>query len=283
MNESLNTLLCSQIKSKKQIEDLEDKFILEKIEKFFLTNGQERKRLEIEFADKREKIIKSKLFKEVLKNIRSEIGVVYGSFLTKDFNKKEKQIRSSYEELLMFHKSSRERNDFYEEVYSKIFDWYKPKLGIVDLACGLNPVSYSLIQNKFNLNLKYFVSDLNPSDMNFLNEFFKINKIDGVAKAYDLTNLKILENENLENFDLVFLFKALDSLEFVKKDVSKELLKRLPQQKIVVSFPTKSLVSKQEFKIEKRNWFFNFLEKEEWSYEQFEIENELFLLIDKNT
>ncbi len=282
MNSNLNKLLCVEIKSKKQIEDLDDSFILEKVEKFFLTNGNIRKRLEVEFSEKGEKVIKSKLFKEVLKNIRSEIGIVYGSFLTKDFNKKEKQIKSDFEKLVMYHKSSRERSDYYNEIYSKIFSWYKPKFGICDLACGLNPISYLIIQNEFKLKLNYFVSDLNPSDMNFLNDFFKLNKINGIAKNYDLTNLKFLEDENLKKCDLVFLFKALDSFEFVKKDISKEILRKLPQKKIVVSFPTKSLVSKQEFKIEKRNWFFNFLEKEEWSYETFEVENELFLLISKN-
>jgi len=36
------------------------------------------------------------------------------------------------------------------------------------------------------------------------------------------------------------------------------------------------------FKIEKRNWLFNFLDKKGWNYQTFEVENELFILINKN-
>lgn len=283
INEKLNQLLLNEIKSKKQIENLDNKFIEEKITKFLLTNGNIRKKLETEFQTKQEKITKSKTFKEIVKKIREEIGIVYGSFLTKDFTKKEKllQNKTETEKLLMLHKSTRERTDFYTEIYKKIFEWYKPKQ-IADLACGLNPLSYEYIVNELKTKPKYFASDLNPNDMNFLNKFFKQNKIDAVAKPYDITTLEILKDKDFQKCNLIFLFKALDSFEFVKKNISKDLLKGINAKHIVVSFPTKSLVSKQEFKIEKRNWLFNFLKKENWDYETFEIENELFLLINKN-
>ena len=82
--------LFKKIKSKPQIKHLEDEFILERIIKFLKTNGDVRVKLEKEFKLKQDKIIKSKVFKEIVKSIRWEIGVIYGSFLTKDFSKKEK-------------------------------------------------------------------------------------------------------------------------------------------------------------------------------------------------
>ena len=118
--------------------------------------------------------------------------------------------------------------------------------------------------------------------MNFYNLFFSKFAIDGIAKNYDAVELKFLDDDNFKSCDLVFLFKALDSFEFVKHDVSKDILKRISAKRIVVSFPTKSLVSKQVFKIEKRNWLFNFLERQGWSYSKFEVDNELFVLIDKS-
>ena len=173
MDEVLLNLFLSQIKSKSQINDLENEFILDRLNKFFLTNGDVRKSLELEFINKSEKIIKSKKFKEVVKQIRKEIGIVYGSFLTSNFSKKEKildvcdNLKESFK-LLKLHKSTRERVDFYDEIYTKIFNWYLPKK-IGDLACGLNPVSYCFISDKFGMGVKYFASDLNPADMTFLN------------------------------------------------------------------------------------------------------------------
>lgn len=274
-------VLVSEVLSKGQIKDLPENLILYKINKFFLTNGDIRKKLEKEFEVKGDKIVRSKLFKEVVKRIREEIGVVYGSFLTKDFGKKEKFLdKENYLEILKLHKSTRERFDFYNEVYSKIFDWFKPKK-IGDLACGLNPVSYFIMKDVLEEDVKYFASDLNPSDMAFLNLFFEKTKINGVARDYDLTTLDFLEDKNFLDCDLVFLFKALDSLEFAKRNVSKKILEGIRANHIVVSFPTKSLVSKKEFKSEKRNWFVNFLDRMDYKYEEFEIENEQFFLIKK--
>lgn len=283
--EQLINLLTNQIKDKNQIKDLEEKLIIEKITKYFLTNGDIRKKLENELIKKKEKIIKSKLFKETIKIIRKEIGIIYGSFLTSDFDKKEKildQIKKlkDTQVILKLHKSTRERVNYYEEVYAKIFTWKKPKK-IADLCCGLNPISISIIEDELGYKPKYFASDINPKDMEFINLFFNKFKINGVAKNYDLTKLKIIKDNNFKDCDLVFLFKALDSLEFIKKNCTKELILQIPAKNIVVSFPTKSLISKKEFKIEKRNWFIKFIEENNFKYDKFEIENELFFMITK--
>ena len=279
---NLTEILLNEIKSKSQIKDLEDDFILDKLEKYFLTNCDIKKKLELEFKEKKNKIIKSKLFKETLKKIRGEIGILYGSFLTKDFPKKFKLLNkeTTIENLLKLHKSSRERIEYYNQIYEEIFNWYKPKK-IADLACGLNPLSYPIIEKILNKKIEFFASDLNPNDMGFLNEYFKKNNLNGIAKPYDIIQLKFLKDDDFKNCDLIFLFKALDSFEFIKKNISKEIIKKLENKKIVVSFPTKSLVSKKEFKMEKRNWFIKFLEKENFQYQTFEVENEMFFLIEK--
>jgi hypothetical protein len=283
--EQLINLLTLQIKDKTQIKDLEDKLIIEKITKYFLTNGDIRKKLEKEFENKKDKIIKSKKFKEIIKIIRKEIGIIYGSFLTQDFDKREKildkcKTLKDTQSILKLHKSTRERVDFYDEIFTKIFEWKTPnKIG--DLCCGLNPLAISIIKEKINKMPEYFTSDINPKDMEFLNLFFKKFNIKGVAKSYDLTKLDIIKDKQFQKCDMVFLFKALDSLEFIKKNCTKELILNIQAKNIVVSFPTKSLVSKKEVKIEKRNWFVKFIEENNFKYETFEIENELFFMITK--
>ena len=279
MQKIIDTLL-KKIKSKSQIKHLEDEFILERIRKFLKTNGDIRVKLEKEFKLKQDKITKSKVFKEIVKSIRWEIGVIYGSFLTKDFPKKKKFMESNYKDLLKLHKSTKERIELYEKIYKQIFKWYKPKK-IGDLGCGLNPISYEIIERTLKYKPEYFASDLNPEDMKFLNDYFSINKIKGKAKVYNITNLEILKDKDFKECDLIFLFKVLDSLEFIKKNISKKLLDETKSKHIVVSFPMKSLVSKKNFDFSKRNWFKNYINKMNWNYKVFEIENEIFYLIKK--
>ena len=281
MEQELIKILILEIKSKTQIEDLEYKYIEEKLEKFFLRHGDIRNKLYGEFKQKKDKIIKSKLFKEVVKEIRKEVGQVYGQFLTQDFSKKFKLLdkaksHTNIIHLLKLHKSTRERMDFYEEIYPVIEAWHKPT-HIADLCCGINPVGMIFLESE----PKYFAADLNPNDMFFLNEFFDKFEIDGYAKNYDISKLEFLEDENFKKAETVFLFKALDSIEEVKKNLSKELLEKLPQKYIVVSFPTKSLVAKKDVKSEKRNWLRNFISEKNWKLEEFEVENEVFFMIEK--
>lgn len=292
----LKELLVKEILDTKILRGLDKNYVSSKLDKFILTYGDVFKKLRLQVEKKGTiGIEKNKYFKEIVKRVRSELNIIYGSFLSNDFFKK--KIDSDVDDLLQLHKSTKERFEFYDEIYSNIFRWYvqskskdfqesseqfqKTPKKIADLACGLNPLSYFFVKEYFD-DVEYFSSDLSNFDMGFVQEFFDKNKINGVARAYDITDMKIFEDSDFLESDLVFLFKALDSFEEVRKNISKEILEKIPAKHIVVSFPTRSLQSKREFKIEKRNWLFNFLNKKGWEYEQFEVDNELFILISKN-
>ena len=149
------------------------------------------------------------------------------------------------------------------------------------MGCGLNPISYEIIGKTLKNKPEYFASDLNTEDIKFLNDYFKLNNINAKAKVYDITNLEILKDKDFKECDLIFLFKVLDSFEFIKRNISKKLLNEINAKHIVVSFPMKSLVSKKTFDFSKRNWFKNYINKMNWNYEVFEIKNEIFYLIKK--
>ena len=267
--------LTKKLQENKNLNNLSKEFLKQKIKNYFLREGQKEKKLKLELERVgEEKLEKNKLFKQILKEIKTEINHQYTIFLTSDFSKK--QNLTNYKEILQSHKSSKERFPFYPEIYTKIFSWYKPKK-IADLACGLNPISYNFMKIK----PKIFATDLAEKDMDFLNKFFKENKINAIAKNYDLTDENFLKEPELKDCDLIFLFKALDSIEEVKRHYSKILLEKLPAKHLVVSFPTKSIGSKQNFDMKKRNWFYKYLEKQNWEYKEFQIENEWFFLIEK--
>ena len=269
--------LIGEIKQKPQLQQLDDSFIEKHLDSYFLTNGEIRKKIENKTLHKKEKIVKN-----IVKEIRKNIGTVYGSYQTALHKKKERFLEEeNIESLLLCHKSTRERKEFYPFIYKKILQWHTPT-GIADIACGFNPISYPYLE-KLSTNLTYYVSDINQEDMDVIQTYFEKFSLTGKAISLDATTLDFLKDEDFLNKDTLFLLKALDSFEFDKKNSSKKLLELVPQQFIVVSFPTKSLVSKKEVSLEKRNWFYKFLEQKKWNYSTFEIENEIFFLIEKTS
>ena len=275
---SIYSFLIKKIKEKPQLNHLPEEFIEKHLNSYFLRRGDIKKLIE-----KQELNPKNKIIKEVVKEIRKNIGETYGSYQTSQYKRKQRYLKEeNIEELLKCHKSTRERLNYYNKIYNSILCWYTP-MAIADIASGFNPISYPFFEELSGKSYFYFACDLNPEDMNFINSFFEVYGLNGDAVAMDVTKKEFLQNTNFQKCDLVFLLKALDSFESDKKNSSKELLQQLPQKKIVVSFPTQSLVAKKEVSPLKRNWFVKFLEEMQWNYEEFEVENEMFFLIEKTS
>jgi hypothetical protein len=291
-------IFLKEIKSKSQISEIDDKLILNLLNDYFQKFGNVKKKILIEFNNKDEKIVKSKLFKLVLKEIRSQLGQIYGQFLTSNYSNKFEKLLNNFNslnnkniyEFLKLHKSSRERLNYYDEIYNFIFNDYfgnfQNKIGILDIASGFNPISvYFLIKNKKLNIIKYISIDLNKKDSVLLNNFFKkYGFFNYKAFSYNVLDLIWLKELNFKDITHVFLFKALDSFEELQRNFSKKLILQLINnlldlKYIVVSFPTKSIKSKIEFNRNKRNWFFKFLEKIDKEYDIFEVENEMFIKI----
>jgi len=256
--------LINEIKKKKELRNIDNNFIKNLIKK--------------DYEKIKEKIIshshpkKSKEFKKIVKDARKILHDVYGVFNT-DLTKRRnllKKIKNNpknkdlHLSLLKTHRSSRERLPFYSKVYEKILN--KNDKIILDVGCGLNPVSWIFMKNK----LKYIALELTDEDCEFLNEYFKAVKLDGKAIKKDLLNI-----DKFPKADVCFIFKVLDSLEAIKKGISKEILKKLNCKKIVVSFPSRTLSGKG--RISTRKWFERLLK----NFERFEIENEIFYIINK--
>ena len=91
-----------------------------------------------------------------------------------------------------------------------------------------------------------------------------------------------VDSLGLEKYDMVFLFKALDSLEIVQRHVSKSFVSKLPVPYLVVSFATRSLGKGSKMAVKRGSWFLNLCDRMGWSYDTFEVEGEFFVLVDKS-
>lgn len=270
--------LIADIKSKKELKSLDKKIVEEYLEKFFKTNSHLKVKLEAKKFNK-----KSSEYKLVLKEVRKNLRQIYGVFIEKDYGKREKLLQEmktlkeseALTKILSLHKSTKERIPYYKEVYSNILAITGKGKIILDLACGLNPLSYGFLGYK----PEYIASDIAEKDLEFIDSFFKKFKIKGKTIKIDL----VTEQEKLKTIkiDICFLLKALDSLETRKRYISQELIENINSKWLIVSFPKKSLGSAKEISKKKRQWFIKMLENKGFLHHEFEVENEFFLVVKK--
>ncbi|MBI4447967.1 hypothetical protein HY643_03225 [Candidatus Woesearchaeota archaeon] len=263
----INELVVA-IKNKKELKSLSSAFV-EGIAKEFLQKKQIKQLPQP----------KSRDYKIIIKEIRKTLREVYGVFKEKNFEKRKKILQEitslndldAHKKILSLHKSTKERIDAYPIIYQKIFsETGKPKK-ILDLGCGLNPVSYPFMQLT---EVEYVATELTEEDAAFIEEYFKKMKINGKTIALDLT-----KTDQLPESDICFLFKLLDTLETLKRGVTKELIEKIKTNFLVISFPTQSLGGRKGLTTKRLKWFEQIINK--YKHTTFETQNEKFYIIKK--
>jgi len=257
--------LVSEIKKKKEFKSLDDSFVNNALNKVVKEN-----QLKLE-----------KDSEEIIKKTRAFLREVYGAFVSKGFNKRDKllsMIKSlddieTHQKILKQHISTAERIPYYTQVYSSIFAITGQPKSVLDIAAGLNPVSYPFLKCR----PKYYAYELSETDAEFLQKYFDKMKIDGKALHGDITLLS--EMQKLPSADVCFLFKALDTLESVRWDVTKELFSNINCKWIVASFPMKSLGGRKIMPEKRLSWFLRIISQ--FEYTKITIGDELFFVIRK--
>ena len=185
-------------------------------------------KIEVErFLNRDEKVSE----KELVREVRARLHRLYSSYQTKGKRKRERYLEELKEgkdvldELLSITLSTKERLDSYGKIYSEIFKVTgKPKV-IVDLGCGMNPLSYLLMKLD---KVKYYAYDIDLGDVEYLNKYFGImrdNWLNGKAKLLDVREIE--EVGKLPKSDVVFMFKLIDLIDGKGKKVSEELIVKL--------------------------------------------------------
>lgn len=168
-----------------------------------------------------------------------------------------------------------ERLPHYKEIYKRIFSDDK-KANVIDLGAGINGFSYQY----FNSKIKYTAIESVGQLVELMNFYFEKDKLNGRAIHLSLFEkekvLDIIKKEKKPK--IVFLFKVIDALESLKPNYSKELISEIAKisDKIVVSFATRSLGSREKFKA-KRNWIVDFIKENFNVLDDFEIGGERYI------
>tara|TARA_Y100000310_G_scaffold323182_1_gene383206 strand:- start:328 stop:1257 length:930 start_codon:yes stop_codon:yes gene_type:complete len=266
--------LIDDIKKKKELSDISDKFVREELRNYLKRNFKAKKFLASEFSPR------SAYYKKIIKDVRTQLRRSYGLFrrkgkVIKEFNKTANS-KETITEILKSHSSTRERLEFYSEIYRKIFKITKDPKMILDFGCGLNPFSYSYMRLP---HLTYFAYDLATDEIKLINDYFKKSKIKG--RAYALNVLQTNQIKKLPQADIAFLFKMTDVLDKGKNHKNtEEVLKAIPARFVVVSFPTVTM-SGRKMNFPRRKWIELLCERLKYELNYFEVGNELFYVIGK--
>jgi hypothetical protein len=218
---------------------------------------------------------------EKIKLTRDLLRKVYFSFGSLKLLNKKIVDKKKVEDILKKHISTRERFEFYKELYERLLKDFK-KVSVIDLGAGINGLSYKY----FPENLDYYLGvEAVGQLVELMNYSFKNRGIENAGAIYEslfeLEKLKKIISQ-IKGEKIIFLFKTLDSLEMIERDYSKKLLEEIVPlvNKVVVSFPTRSLIKKEKFKV-KRYWFENFIKDKAWECEDFYFGGEKYFVLKK--
>lgn len=182
------------------------------------------------------------------------------------------------------HISTKERLEFSEKVYSRIFNRINEKeISVIDLGAGINGLSYSFFPK--NKEIDYLAVEGVGQLVELMNSYFKMKKINSASaiklSLFDLESISSLIKEQKKP-RIVFLFKVVDSLEMLKRNYSKDFLKEIVPlcDRLVLSFATRSLVSRKKFFVS-RKWILDFIKENFNIVDDFEIGSERYLIIEQ--
>ena len=233
---------------------------------------------------------KIKLTKELLRKI-------FSAFISKKLlSLKEKEP----EWILRKHISTKERLNYYKEIYQRIFEehkkWEPPagssqlqhpnrklNVSVIDLGAGINGFSYDFFNNE-EIEVDYTAIEAVGQLVDLMNFYFKKKKLNARGIHLSLFELekvkKIISEEKKPR--IVFLFKVIDALESLKADYSKELISEVVKvsDKMVVSFATKSLGNRKKFKAN-RAWISEFIYNNFKVSDDFELGGERYIVFGK--
>jgi len=234
--------------------------------------------------------------REIFKSVRKKLHQSYGAFQTRRKRKRLlylEELKLAREENWGNPRNSPEMKEIRRRIirtsvsaterldadYGLLYDQIHKAVGkfhsIIDLGCGINPVSFCPYDYR---DVKIYAHDIDTNDIDFLNKYFKMMDMDGEARVLDLHDLGKVEK--LPRVDVCLLFKIIDPLESKGHKFSEMLIDKIKAKYLVVSFATKT-VSRKNMNYPNRGWFEQMVKRLGMSYKTIKTKNEIYYVLKK--
>ncbi len=209
-----------------------------------------------------------------VKEARAFLRKYFGVFLTN------KVLKGVGKEVLEKHISSKRRD--YDKLYGEIFEEKKPYRILVDFGCGVNGLTFPLLQ-QYGVG-EYLGFEASGQVVELVNHYFDEGGYGNVANVVwmDIFNSdKIISLvKKTDSPRVAFLFQIVDAMEQMEKDFSKKFLSEISPyfELLVISLSMKSLGGGKRFEVS-RKWLVDFLKENFDVVKDFEMCGERVLLI----
>lgn len=178
--------------------------------------------------------------------------------------------------IMQHHASTRERIELLDRFYTTIFADLPPIRSVLDVACGLNPLTIPWMP--IDDAVTYYACDIFADQVAFLNTCLPLLGVAGRAFTCDLVSAP-----PQEQVDLALALKVLPLLEQIDKNSSLRLLRALNAKIIIVSFPARSLGGRNKGMAEHyESRFLPMVQAEQWQVERFDFPSELVFRLTKS-
>lgn len=278
LDEEKLDLLISEVKKNKEYEKIEDSIILDYIRKYaFMEFSQLRKDLD--------SLRDSKFLKGCVKYVRSNLRRKTTLYLTKktrkliqSINNKGKLGIEDVKNILKSHRSTKERFDFYEELYEKILSFHSissslsKQIEIADIGCGLNPFSYIYFPKEKRDNITFYVVDIDKELLDAVVVFFHSFSING--QVFLKNALEFVSSFN-RKITCVLLFRLLEVIDDSGHKNAERLIKSIDSMLYVASFARRT-ISGRKMTLQKKPWFERMLARLGFKCSSFCIKEEIF-------
>jgi 16S rRNA (guanine(1405)-N(7))-methyltransferase len=177
--------------------------------------------------------------------------------------------------IMQHHASTRERLPILSQFYTTILADLAPIHSILDVACGLNPLSIPWLP--LAENGTYYACDIYQHLTDFLNQYLHIMHIQGYVQTCD-----VIQSCPEYEVDVAFVLKTIPCLEQVDKHFGYRLLRAINARYLVVSFPVHSLSGRSKgMATYYESHFRELLGDETWEVRKFEFASELVFVVKK--
>jgi len=183
-------------------------------------------------------------------------------------------VREVCLQIMASHASTRERLPLLDHFYERIFAHTGKPSTILDLACGLNPLSFPWMG--LSTETRYHAYDIHGPRVELINHFFRLQGMAPLAAARD-----VLVDPPAQEADVGFFFKEAHRFEQRHKGANRTFWQALRVRYLLVSLPSSSLSGRHDLAERQRRLVRSILGDLPWTVQEIVFENELVFCIEK--
>ena len=177
--------------------------------------------------------------------------------------------------MMRLHASTYERLEVLPTFFQTTLASISPVKSVLDLACGLNPLSIPWMPLAADFN--YHASDVVGPLVYFLWHYFELFGLHGNASILDLSF-----SIPSQPVQLALLMKTLPLMEQIEHGLSQKILENLNAEHILITYPLRSLGGRKKGMEETyRSQFDQLVAGRNWKIQEFSFPNEVAFLVTK--